>query len=191
MPPILMQPRARLDRLSQADRACALFLPALAPFPPDLWKLVALLPVLDINGALRAALEARPRFEAAPPAVGIFACDPFLRAADLAALLHGAGIRTVVNFPTVQMFGGATTAALASVGTRVEAEFQVLLRLAEAGLEPIACATSRAAVDFALERGLRRILLHPGLVPPSDPAAWWAELAGHVAIEGGEALGWR
>ncbi len=186
-----MEPRASLDGLRPAERARALFLPALAPFPPATWPLVALLPVLDINGALREALAGRRPFRAAPPLVGLFACDPFLRVADMAALLERAGVRQVVNFPTVQVFGEETAAGLASVGYRAEAEFRLLLRFAERGFAPVACATSRRAVDAALGLGLRRVLLHPGLAAPPDPASWWAELAGHVAIEGGEALAWR
>ncbi len=185
-----LQPRAELDALSPAQRESAIFLPAVAPFPPATWPLVAFLPVLDINGALLAALEARRPFRGAPPVAGLFACDPFLRLADMAAALRRAGITTVVNYPTVQIFEGETAAALATVGYRAEAEFRLLQRLAEAGFTPVACATSRRAVDAALGLGLRRILLHPGLSPPADPAGWWAELAGHVAIEGGEALAW-
>ncbi len=181
---------ARLDGLDAAERARRLFVPALASFPPATWPLAALLPVLDVNGALRAALESRRPFRAAPPSVGVFACDPFLRLADLLALLRRAGVTSIVNYPSVQLFEGETAAALASVGYRVEAEFRLLLRCAEAGFAVIACAASRRAVDAALGLGLRRILLHPGLVPPADPAAWWAALAGPVAIEGGEALAW-
>jgi hypothetical protein len=108
----------------------------------------------------------------------------------MVATLRRAGITAVVNFPTVQIFEGETAAALAAVGYRAEAEFRLLQRLTEQGFTPIACATSRRAVDAALGLGLRRILLHPGVSPPPDPASWWAELAGHVAIEGGEALAW-
>lgn len=189
-PPVL-EPRASLDGLRPAERGRALFLPALAPFPPATWPLVALLPVLDINGALREALARRRPFRADPPSAGLFACDPFLRVTDMAALLGRAGIRQVVNFPTVQMFGGETAAGLASVDYRAEAEFRLLLRFAEHGFSPVACATSRRAVDAALGAGLRRILLHPGLARPADPARWWAELAGHVAAGRGEALAWR
>lgn len=185
-----LQPCAELGAIGPAERARALFLPALAPFPPATWPLVALLPVLDINGSLRAALEARRAFRSAPPIAAIFACDPFLRLADMAGVLRRAGITTVTNYPTVQLFEGETAAALAAVGYRAEFEFRQLERLAAQGFTPIACAASRQAVDAALGLGLRRILLHPGLSPPVDPAAWWAELAGHIAIEGGEALAW-
>ena len=185
-----LQPQVELDALGPAERARSIFLPALAPFPPETWPVVALLPVLDINGALGAALEARRPFRGAAPVAGLFACDPFLRLADMATTLRRAGITAVVNFPTVQVFEGETAAALAAVGYRVEAEFRLLQRLAEQGFTPIACAISRRAVDAALGLGLRRILLHPGVSPPPDPASWWAELAGHVAIEGGEALAW-
>jgi len=185
-----LQPQAEVHALSSAERAKTIFLPALAPFPLETWPLVALLPVLDINGSLCAALETRHPFRGAPPVAGLFACDPFLRLVDLAATLRRAGIKSVVNFPTVQLFDGETAAALAATGYRAEAEYRLLQRLAEQGFTPIACATSRRAVDAALGFGLRRILLHPGAAPPSDPASWWAELAGHVAIEGGEALAW-
>ena len=186
-----LQPVAEIEGLPAQARARSIWLPALASFPVATWPLAGLLPVLDINGALIEALGHRRRFRAAPPIAGIFACDPFLRAADLAAALARAGIRQVVNFPTVQMFGPETAAVLGSVGYRAEAEFRFLLLLAERGIEAIACATTRGAADTALGLGLRRILLHPGLAPPADQAAWWAGLAGHVAIEGGEAWGWR
>ena len=188
-PSATLQPWAEVDALSPAERAQAIFLPALATFAPATWPLVALLPVLDINGALRAALQLRRPFRAAAPVAGLFACDPFLRLSDMAATLRRSGITRVVNFPTVQIFEDETAAALAAVGYRAEAEFRLLQRLAEQGFSPIACATSRRAVDAALGLGLRRILLHPGFSPGHD-AAWWAELAGHVAVEGGETLAW-
>ncbi|WP_328702442.1 phosphoenolpyruvate hydrolase family protein [Belnapia arida] len=146
--------------------------------------------MLDINGALRAALKARRPFRGSPPVAGVFACDPFLRMTDMVASLRQAGITAVVNYPTVQILEGETAAALAAVGYRAEAELRFLQRLAEQGFTPIACATSRRAVDAALGLGLRRILLNPGLLPGCEAAAWWADLAGHVAIKGGEALVW-
>ncbi len=184
-------PVATLDGLAPQARAHSIYLPALAAFPQASWPLVGLLPVLDINGALIAALAGRRPFRAAPPVAGVFACDPFLRPADMAAALLGAGIREAVNLPSVQFFDGETAAVLGSVGYRAEAEFRLLLRLQELGVAAMACVTSRAAASLALGMGLRRILLHPGLTPPRDPAAWWADLAGHVAIEGGEALAWH
>lgn len=184
-------PVAKLEGLRPEARASSIYLPALAPFPKASWPVMGLLPVLDINGALIEVLARRHPFRSAPPLAGIFACDPFLRPADMASALLRAGIRQAVNLPTVQIFDGETAAVLASVGYRAEAEFRILLRMAELGVEPVACATSRAAVDLALGLGLRRILLHPGLTAPEDRAAWWADLAGHVAIEGGEALEWQ
>lgn len=186
-----LSPCASLDGLPPAQRAGRVFLPALAPFPVASWPLAGLLPVLDINGALTEALIAQRPFRGLAPVAGIFACDPFLRLADMAGTLRHAGITEVVNFPTVQCFEGDTAAALAAVGYRAEAEFRVLLQLLERGFSPIACATGRSAVDLALALGLRRILLHPGLTAPRDPLRWWGELAGHIAIEGGQALAWK
>ncbi|WP_376089423.1 phosphoenolpyruvate hydrolase family protein [Roseomonas sp. CCTCC AB2023176] len=181
---------ADLQRVPAGRRRDAIFLPALAPFPPALWPLAGLLPILDINGTLRDALAGRPAPRSAAPIAGIFACDPFLRVADLAPVLRRAGILEVANFPTVQAHAGDTAEALRSLGLRAEAEYRVLARFAEHGLSPIACATGREAAAAAIAAGLRRILLHPGIEPPADPARWWSDLAGFVAVEGGEPLAW-
>ncbi|QYU66804.1 alpha/beta fold hydrolase [Leptolyngbya sp. 15MV] len=146
-----LEPRARLDGLTPARRTRAVYLPALAGFPPHLTAILGLLPVLEINGTLIADLAARRPFRAAPPIAGLFACDPFLRVADMAGALRRAGITAVINYPTVQSFEGETAAALAAVGYRAEAEFRVLQRLAEHGLSPIACAMTRDAADAALD----------------------------------------
>lgn len=181
MPPTL-HPAASLDGLPTRQRARRVFLPALAPFSPALWPLVVHLPVLDVNGALVAALAAQAPFRAAPPIAAIFACDPFLRPRDMAASLRAAGITEVVNLPSVQAHEGEAAAALGAVGYRAEREFRVLLALAEHGLRPIAYAARQEEAEAALALGLRRLLL------PAGPG--WAELASHVAVEGGEALAW-
>ncbi|MBB3899961.1 phosphoenolpyruvate hydrolase family protein [Roseococcus suduntuyensis] len=178
-----LHPAACLDGISVRQRARRVFLPALAPFPPALWPLVVHLPVLDVNGALVAALAAQAPFRAAPPIAAIFACDPFLRPRDMAASLRAAGITEVVNLPSVQAHEGEAAAALGAVGYRAEREFRVLLALAEHGLRPIAYAARQEEAEAALALGLRRLLL------PAGPG--WAKLASHVAVEGGEALAWE
>lgn len=178
----LLRPVARVADLPPRLRASAVFVPALAPFAPGLWPLVAHLPVLDVNGALLAALAAGAPFRRAPPIAAVFACDPFLRVADAAAVLRRAGIAQVLNWPSVQAHDGEAAAALAAVGYRAEAEFRALLAFAAHGLEPLAFAAGRGAVDTALALGLRRFVLPMG--------ERWAELASHVAVEGGTALAW-
>lgn len=158
------------------------FIPALAPFPAPLWPLVAHLPVLDVNGALLLALSGLRPFAAAAPVAAVFACDPFLRVADAAVALRRAGIGRVLNWPSVQAHDGEAAAALAAVGYRAEAEFRVLLAFAAHGLEPLAFAAGRGAADAALAFGLRRLVLPAG--------EGWADLASHVAVEGGVALAW-
>jgi hypothetical protein len=96
--------------------------------------------VLDVNGALLAALAAAEPFRHAPPVAAVFACDPFLRVADAAAALRRAGIAQVLNWPSVQAHDGEAAAALAAVGYRMEAEFRTLLAFASHGLEPLAFA---------------------------------------------------
>jgi hypothetical protein len=187
--PRTLFPATSLDRLTPAARADALFVPGLAPFPPALRPLLGLLPVLDVNGALLVDLAARRPFRAAPPIAAVFACDPFLRPADLGLALSRAGIAEVANHPSVQGYGGEAAAALSAVGYRAEAEFRLLAGLAAQGFSPIAVASSEGAVDAALALGLRRVLLQPapGTTPPPG---WWARLASRVAVEGGEALAW-
>ena len=75
----------------------SVFLPALAPFSPEIWPLTGLLPVLDINGTLTAALAARGSFRSGPPIAGIFGCNPFLRFAELVRVLRRAGLTEILN----------------------------------------------------------------------------------------------
>ncbi|MBY0337638.1 MAG: hypothetical protein K2X11_13550 [Acetobacteraceae bacterium] len=177
-----IRPAADLEGFPGTLRPSAAFLPGLRPFPAPSWPLVAQLPVLDVNGALLADLSAREPFAADPPIAALFACDPFLRVPDAAATLARAGVAEVLNWPSVQAHEGETAAALAAVGYRAEAEFRTLLAFAACGLQPLAFAATRGAVDAALAAGLRRVVL------PSGEA--WATLASHVAVEGGEAILW-
>ncbi|MBS7792297.1 hypothetical protein KTR66_20030 [Roseococcus sp. SDR] len=180
--PFPVRPAADLAAIPLAQRASTAFLPGLRPFAASSWPLVAQLPVLDVNGALLADLAAREPFVEHPPIAAIFACDPFLRVADAAAVLRGARISQVLNWPSVQAHEGEAAAALAAVGYRAEAEFRTLLAFAAQGLQPLAFAATRGAVDAALTAGLRRLVLPVG----ED----WAALASHVAVEGGEAIAW-
>lgn len=180
--PCPVRPAADLAGIPDDRRPSVAFLPGLRPFPAPSWPLVAQLPVLDVNGALLADLAAREPFAADPPVAAVFACDPFLRVQDAAAVLRRAGVVKVLNWPSVQAHEGEAAAALAAVGYRAEAEFRTLLAFEALGLQPLAFAATRSALDAALAAGLRRLVL------PEGEAL--AALASHVAVEGGEAIPW-
>lgn len=174
------------DNLSEPDGA-RVFVPALARFPADLRELMALLPVVDINGGLLAAL-AEARGEPAPGAVaGLFAVDPFLVRTEMIAALRGAGLRGVANFPTLQLFDGATAAGFGIVGYDLEAELAVLTAFAQAGFEVLAYVTTPAAASQALAAGISSLAYHPGLPPAGDERAALIRI-GQIVDEAGATL---
>lgn len=171
-----------------ADVADRVFLPALARFPAELRELMGLLPVVDINGGLLAALRAHSGEKAGRTIAGLFATDPFLDRKEMAGALHGAGFARIANFPTVQLFDAGTAAGLAGVGYDLEAELAILQEFAVAGFETVAYVTTPAAAALALERGFMCLAFHPGLSPVRGERATLARIERLTEEAGAELL---
>ena len=165
----------------------ALFVPALARFPAAVRELMALLPVTDINGSLIRTLADAPGQAPGSTVAGLFAVDPFLDPGELRAALRRAGIGRVANYPTVQLFDGATAAGFEVVGYDVRAEFALLRSLADSGLDPVGYVTSPAIARIALDAGCRTLVVHPGLGPGSRLRGSSDQIA-ELAAESGAAL---
>lgn len=176
----MVRPRIRLvthwPEPSDRPVDARVYVPALAPFPPALREIVGLLPVVDINGALLAAISRPDRRDPARDLVaGIFAADPFLDAIELGERLRSAGVARIANFPTLQHFDGATAEGLSAVGYDLQAELAVLMRFAAAGFEVVGYVATVKAAEAALASGLKALAYHPG--PPPLPASERATLA--------------
>lgn len=154
-----------------------LFAPWLDAVPAAQRDLLALLPVLDVNGAVISALggvqirAGRPPGTApAPPdmtgAIAALLCvDPFLRVRDVAQLLARAGIGMVANFPTIQVIDGAAAHGFESADLGMLREARILARFAEAGQQVIGFATTAENGERLLAHGAASLVVHPG--PPS------------------------
>jgi predicted TIM-barrel enzyme len=143
--------------------AAGVFVPALAGFPVAVRDLMALLPVVDINGALFEALPTTPA-----PTVGLLLVDPFLNFTDAVRHLRRAGVITVANYPTVQLLDGEDGRALEAVGLGFDAERAALSRFAQAGFRTLGYAASATAAAGLVAVGVDQLVViaAPGLTPP-------------------------
>jgi len=151
-----------------------IFAPWLEGLPVTQRDLLALLPVLDINGAMVTALgdtrtpltgvpDARP-VSAQPGVIAALLCvDPFLRVRDLAALLKAAGIVEVANFPTIQVIDGVAARGFDSADLGLQREARILAGFAEAGLAVTGFATTAENGRVLLDHGVTTLVVHPGL----------------------------
>lgn len=163
--------------------------PWLAGLPPEQRDLLSLLPVLDVNGAVFAALQEAPEQQetaamnsaARTGTIAALLCaDPFLRVRDAAALLRAAGIDGVANFPTIQVIDGVAARGFESADLGPRREAEVLARFANEGLAVTGFATSAENGLLLMEHGATALVVHPG------PAArdWRARA---IAARGAEA----
>lgn len=150
-----------------------IFAPWLAHLPAAQRDLLALLPVLDVNGAVFNALQdTQPEARAGlarPDVVAALLCvDPFLRVRDVVSLLRSAGIAGVANFPTIQIIDGVAARGFDSADLGLRREAQMLARFAEEGLSVTGFCTNAENGQRMLEHGASVLVVHPGL-----PSADW------------------
>lgn len=165
---------AALPMVEQGRESCLphIFAPWLAALPAAQRDLLALLPVLDVNGAMFTALNgAEPDARAATARQGVIAAllcvDPFLRVHDVVALLRAAGISGVANFPTVQVIDGVAALGFDSADLGLRREARMLARFADDGLAVTGFATTVENGQRLLDHGAAELVVHPGL-PSTD-----------------------
>lgn len=171
-------PDSRLpDLLIRSDLACPpskvdsrqpqIFAPWLDLLPEAQRDLLSILPVLDINGSLLAALRSARVGENTGPRIAAVLCvDPFLRLHDMTRFLRAAGITAVTNFPTVQIVDGTAARGFESADLGVEREVATLHQFLQEGFAVTGFATSRENALRMTGRGIRDLVIHPG--PPSS-----------------------
>lgn len=128
--------------------------------------LVGTLPIGDANGAVLAlagSFGGDPAIYAA-----ILAADPFRPTPVLLGALVEAGIKAVVNLPSVAMVGAGLATALGHAGVDYAAELATLAAARAMGLETMALATTADQARQATAAGGARILVWPR---DEDPAA--------------------
>lgn len=146
--------------------------PWLSALPAQGRDVLALLPVLDVNGLGFAGLQ---RFDAEPSGAdgwqphaiaSIFCADPFLRVRDAVQILRATGITRVTNFPTIQIVDGAAARGFDSAGLGAQREVEILGQFSAAGFDVTGFAESEDVAIALAQQGAAALVLHPG--PSSD-----------------------
>lgn len=127
--------------------------------------LAFVMPRMDHNRALREA-EGRGRWAA------VLASDPFGSEATFLTALRAADYRGLANWPSSTLLEGATRQSMSTIPATPEFEYAYLARAAAAGFETLAFFVSLDQARQAIDAGLTRLVLHPGLrdAPDADSA---------------------
>lgn len=157
-----------VDRATQGSSGFQIVCPHFAGLSAEEADLVGCLPTGDANGALMA--EAGSLGGKDGVFAGILAADPFRPAPMLLGLIREAGIRGVINLPTVAGITDGLAAALSHAGVDYAAELKTLGLAVEQGLDVIAVVRTVAQAREATAAGLRQLFVYPPFAgdDPSD-----------------------
>ena len=163
------------------DAAVPILCPLLSGLTAGQADCAIVMPTGNANDLLLAALDHSPMGR--PDAdlyAGVLCADPFVQAEQMLATLAEKGVRGVVNWPTSIFFEGRTREVMAALPAQPEQEFRWLAKARNVGLEASAVILSRDHGLFALEAGLPRLIIHPGLPHSLEPGSG-ARLADSLA----------
>jgi predicted TIM-barrel enzyme len=156
-----------VDRVTRRSGGFQIVCPHFAGLGADEADMVGCLPIGDANGAMLAAAGSLGDDDQI--FAGILAADPFRPAPMLVGLLQEAGVRAVVNLPTVAGITDGLADALSHAGVDYANELLTLARAAELGLNVLAVVTTAAQARQAIEAGLRQLLVYPAPIE-ADPS---------------------
>lgn len=168
LPDLLIRASRERPDCGHADQLPQIFAPWLDNLAVAQRDLLSILPVLDVNGTLFAALDsetgqAAPEDTRADRHIAALLCvDPFLRLRDATRLLKSAGIRAVTNFPTVQLVDGTAARGFESADLGLEREAEILHQFLRQGFAVTGFATSTENAQRLLALGIRDLVIHPG-----------------------------
>lgn len=162
-----------VDRVTRSPREFQIVCPHFAGLTAEEADLVGCLPIGDANGATLAAAGSLGDDGIF---AGILAADPFRPAPMLIGMLRAAGVRAVINLPTVAAITDGIAQALSHAGADYAAELATLTLAAAEELNVITVVVTPAQARLAAEAGLRQLLVYPAAIdgvasPASNPAA--------------------
>src|SRR5262245_1182398 len=145
-----------------SDRAALTVLcPCLAGLPPRRAAWLGVLPLHDANARLLAAIAGGV---ADDMIAGVLAIDPFRSVPDLLAALRAAGVRGVVNLPSVAAFDGEMGGILDDLRFGVAREIDFLATAVAAGFRAAGLARSPEIAQRMIAVGVKLIIADGG--PP-------------------------
>ncbi len=143
------------------DPKQGIYCPGIANLSPAQVDLAFLMPRMDHNRAVRS--QARRSEWAA-----LLASDPFGSESALFSLLVDKGYRGVVNWPSAIVLDGQMRQAMSTIPASAETEYAFLARASAVGLSALAFFRSLDQARAAVGAGLDQLVLHPGLLEPSQ-----------------------
>lgn len=171
-----------VDRITRRSGGFQIVCPHFAGLSADEADMVGCLPIGDANGAMLAAGSLGDDDQIF---AGILAADPFRPAPMLVGLLQDAGVRAVVNLPTVAGITDGLADALRHAGVDYASELATLARAAELGLNVLAVVATGEQARQAIAAGLRQLLVYPAPVE-ADPAS--RNHAATIALDTAQAI---
>lgn len=148
-----------VDRVAPRRCGFQIVCPHFAGLSAEEADLVGCLPIGDANGAM---LTAAGSFGGDTEIfAGILAADPFRTAPMLVDLLREAGVRAVVNLPTVAGITDGLAEALSHAGVDYATELATLAEAARQGLNVMAVVVTVAQARQATAAGMRQLLVYP------------------------------
>lgn len=147
----------------RTDGLDTIFCPCLVGLTETQADLAFVMPRMDHNRVLRET-PGHGRW------AGVLASDPFGTEAAFHAALRAAGYCGVANWPSSILLEGTTRQSMSTIPATPEFEYGYLARAAQAGFETMAFFVSLDQARQALDAGLQRLVLHPGLHDAPDLA---------------------
>ncbi|WP_370677046.1 phosphoenolpyruvate hydrolase family protein [Pleomorphomonas sp. PLEO] len=151
-----------VDRVTRRSSGFQIVCPHFAGLSAEEADLVGCLPIGDANGAMLAAAGSLGDDDEVY--AGILAADPFRPAPMLIGLLREAGVRAVINLPTVAGITHGIAQALSHAGAGYAAELATLAQAAEQGLNVMAVVVTAEQARLAAATGIRQMLVYPAVI---------------------------
>ncbi|MBO9398790.1 phosphoenolpyruvate hydrolase family protein [Shimia sp. R9_2] len=134
-----------------------IYCPALDGLTPRQADLSFVMPRMDHNRALRETANQGDW-------ASILASDPFGSTSAFFSRLKELGYRGVANWPSSILLEGILKETMATIPATPEFEYDVLASAQRAGLGAMAFFLSLQQARAAMQAGIKRLVLHPGLL---------------------------
>ncbi len=162
---------ASLSQLPGSDsRELQVLFPAMGRYPRKLKHLATWLSPLAAHSANESTLRALTGSEIpARVYAGVFAADPLRTQRAFIQRLKSAGVRSLINFPTVSLIDGEAGATLEQLGLGIDREISFLSACHDAGLRIAGVAGSVRAARELMRAGADFLIVHAGAPTRADP----------------------
>lgn len=143
--------------IQRTEGDASIYCPCLFGLSETQADLAFVMPRMDHNRALRET-EGKSRWAA------VLASDPFGSETTLHTALKASGYVGVTNWPSSILLEGTMRQSMSTIPATPEFEYAFLARAAAAGFDTMAFFVALDQARQAIDAGLTRLVLHPGLL---------------------------